>query len=297
PTLRELRSEHRRISVALNTSWEIPYTKIRLLSPGVIFDVWQGTLGTLNDKRVPVAIKYARKTRTATSSKRFVREVDLRGSLDHPNVLPLLHILYYPDRCLISPWCENGNINNYLQSNPNADKLGLLIQVADALNYLHTRDSPIIHGNLSPENIYVDGAGNALVSGFSASVQLFGPTPLLVQTAWPVLEQLFEDISNMRYLAPEMVNGQDWSTASDVYTFALLTLEVLSGKKPFPFVTSYKRLAVLISCGEGPSYNDYWDGSGPYDRLWPYLQQWWSPIPKERPTARVVKDALGTYSR
>ncbi|KAG8893758.1 hypothetical protein FRB99_001722, partial [Tulasnella sp. 403] len=268
--------------------------KIRLLFPGLIFDVWQGTFTLPNGKFVPAAIKCVRGTKTAMKSERFDREADIRLDLHHPNLLPLLQVRYNPEKCLISPWCENGNLEDYLRNSPNADKMGL---VADALDYLHTKDTPIIHGNLSPENICVDGTGKVLISGFSKSVQLSSSTPIFAEMAWPALQEIREEISNMRYLAPEMVNGQDWSTASDVYTFALVILEVLSGKKPFPFVTSRKQLVVLISRGEGPSYNDYWAGRGPHDRLWPYLQQWWSPYSKERPTAGVIKEALGAYSR
>ncbi|KAG8900062.1 hypothetical protein FRB99_006272 [Tulasnella sp. 403] len=229
--------------------------------------------------------------------RRFRREANIRKDLRHPNVLALLQTFDDPEMCLVSPWCKNGNISSYLHNNPDADKLRLLIQVADALDYLHTGNTPIIHGNLSPENIYIDDAGNVLVSGFSTSMLLSDTTAENAPLVWSVVQEICEDISNMRYLAPEVVNGQDWSTASDVYTLALVTLEILSGTKPFPTVTSRNRLVILISRAQGPLFNDHWDPEGHRERLWPYLQQWWSPIPNERPSARVVREALGAYSQ
>ncbi|KAG8904639.1 hypothetical protein FRB99_001404 [Tulasnella sp. 403] len=221
-----------------------PYCKVKLSFSGFVSNVWRGSFSPFDGEVVPVAIKCILATRTF---KRFRREASIWEGLHHPNILPLLETYESPEMCLISPWCENGNINSYLQHNPNADKLGLLIRVSDALNYLHTRKIPIIHGNLSPENIYIDGAGKALVSGFGTSEGSFifsaediasgtfdFRSPSVIASAlnaeyeedkWAHLREILDDISNMRYFAPEMVNGHGWSTASDIYTFALPSLK------------------------------------------------------------------------
>jgi len=57
----------------------------------------------------------------------FCREVAAWKTLRHPNVLPLLGATMDGDRLvMVSEWMANGNIDEFVGANPNADRLGLV---------------------------------------------------------------------------------------------------------------------------------------------------------------------------
>jgi len=56
---------------------------------------------------------------------------------------------------MVSPFMPNGNASAYLLANPNSGALGLLIGAAYGLEYLHTRDPPITHGDLRGVGLWV----------------------------------------------------------------------------------------------------------------------------------------------
>ncbi|KAG8902975.1 hypothetical protein FRB99_003866, partial [Tulasnella sp. 403] len=92
------------------------------------------------DKRVRVALD-------------LVRELTVHATLDHPNVLPLLgfHLSVELDQAwLISPYAPNGNIYDYLErvNPPVHERLKLANDTAKGLEYLHSREPPICHGDI-----------------------------------------------------------------------------------------------------------------------------------------------------
>lgn len=100
----------------------------------------------------------------------FSTEIILWRQLCHPNVLPF-HGVYYLDDlhtrvCLISPWMKNGNIVQFLKNAPDSDHVLLVnenlcallemiftivrqaFDIARGLEYLHTMQPKIVHGDL-----------------------------------------------------------------------------------------------------------------------------------------------------
>ena len=60
-------------------------------------------------------------------SQRFCREVVGWMTLRHPNILPLLGVTMSGNRLvMVSEWMEKGNIKEFVSTNPNADRLGLV---------------------------------------------------------------------------------------------------------------------------------------------------------------------------
>ena len=66
-------------------------------------------------------------TRRRNHMQRFCKEVVMWKFLQHPNVLPLIGITMSEGRfAMISEWMTNGNINDFVKANPDADRLGLV---------------------------------------------------------------------------------------------------------------------------------------------------------------------------
>ncbi|KIK63208.1 hypothetical protein GYMLUDRAFT_163508, partial [Collybiopsis luxurians FD-317 M1] len=119
---------------------------------GGFADIWRGTL-----KEKPVCLKVLRlaieqdEEARAEIRKQFCHEALVWRQLKHPNILPLLGAnvdLFSPSFCLISPWMENRNVISYLKQNPQHSLPSILCEIAAGLHYLHSRDPPLIHGDI-----------------------------------------------------------------------------------------------------------------------------------------------------
>src|SRR5579883_3468848 len=87
----------------------------------------------------------------------------------------------------------------------------------------------------------------------------------------------------MPYIAPELLNGNVYSQASDIYAFGMLMWEISSEEKPFHEFVHDKQLALHIFRGLRPSITD--DTPQFYRDL---MQQCWHADPTRRPSAKEI---------
>src|SRR5215208_6454420 len=99
--------------------------------------------------------------------ERFLKEIELTASLQHPHILPLFDsgsadgLLYY-----VMPYVEGETLRSRLERErqlPVSDAVRIATEVADALQYAHGLG--IIHRDIKPENVLLRG-GHALVTDF-----------------------------------------------------------------------------------------------------------------------------------
>ncbi|MCA9997169.1 MAG: protein kinase [Anaerolineales bacterium] len=95
------------------------------------------------------------------------------------------------------------------------EKVALLIQMLEALAYLHRRG--ILHRDLKPDNV--------LVVGDTVRVLDFGLAA--------AKEQATDSVGSWLYMAPEVLLGQPATEASDLYTVGVLAYRLLAGSHPF----------------------------------------------------------------
>ncbi len=86
--------------------------------------------------------------------KRLGRELLCWIRLQHPHILPLLGFAFISENgnrpCLITTWCDKGNLSEYLTKTPDANRRLLVSQIAQGVAYLHSRTPPIVHADLKP---------------------------------------------------------------------------------------------------------------------------------------------------
>ena len=69
--------------------------------------------------------------------QRFCREAIAWKHLRHPNVLPLLGVTLVEQRfAMVSEWMEDGNINDFIQKNPNVDRTELVCALSEPYGFL-----------------------------------------------------------------------------------------------------------------------------------------------------------------
>ena len=160
------------------------------------------------------------------------RELEAQTQLDHPNVLPILDFgSAGPNHepFVIYPLCQGGDLRRLMrlrQYMPLHEALPILEQVAAAIDFAHSRG--FIHGDVKPENIlFVTNASHAYLSDFGMA-RHFAFTAR-VSTAVPSDSQG----GTASYLSPEELADGKQSARSDLYSFGLVSYQLLTGRLPF----------------------------------------------------------------
>ncbi|KAG8887988.1 hypothetical protein FRB99_004179, partial [Tulasnella sp. 403] len=177
------------------------------------------------------SVEYAE--RLARVDLRLSREMFVWKDLEHPRITPFLGYMKSKNRLilddspiLVSPYYANGNLVTYLSTNPDADVFALLEQAGEGLLYLHTRTPQIAHLDIKGENILVTDLHEASICDFGVARVLDDTLTGFFATSNPVF--------TLTFAAPEVLDGDVRpGTAADVYSFAGLILQVLSGKPPY----------------------------------------------------------------
>ena len=177
----------------------------------------------------PVAIKVMNPNlANALDSKRFVREMGVAASLDHPLIVPLIDsgragaALYY-----VMPLVEGESLYQRLERErrlPVPEALGITRDVASALGYAHQRG--MLHRDVKPENILLAG-GRALIADFGLA-RAIGAADYTKLTATGVI------VGTVYYMSPEQLREEaDLDQRTDVYSLGCILYEMLSGEPPY----------------------------------------------------------------
>ncbi|TFK19231.1 kinase-like protein [Coprinopsis marcescibilis] len=224
---------------------------------------------------------------TRTINKRLYREARIWHTLVHPNVLPFFGLVYDPDlslgcAALISPLCPDGDTTSYIQKYPNTTRIPIIKGVASGLCYLHGND--IVHGDLKPTNVLINELGVPVLCDF-------GRSRIITSRGYtsPVA-------GAQRYTAPELIELEDDSgpitKASNVFAYALVSLEVLTDLIPFHKIKNTMRVVNYILSRGRPMKSEYSQLSKEPESVWHIQEECWAAEPDARPTMNYVAERL-----
>ncbi|MFB9314002.1 serine/threonine-protein kinase [Nocardioides plantarum] len=172
-----------------------------------------------------VAIKLLRTTDELDRS-RFDSEARLLALLSHENIVTVLDAGVDDGRAWLALELIDGDTlaDRYRLGPLDATSLAALgAQVAAALQHAHRHG--IVHRDVKPSNVLVDGTDRARLTDFGIA-RLVDDRSALTMTGHAV--------GTAAYIAPEQVSGEPVTTASDVYALGLLLLEGLTGRREYP---------------------------------------------------------------
>src|SRR6201993_1278711 len=159
---------------------------------------------------------------------RFRREAQAAANLDHPNILPIYEVSESHEGLpfFSMKFAGGGNLleaGTALRTDPRR-AVALMVKVARAVHYAH--EQGILHRDLKPGNILLDGRGEPLVSDFGLA-KWIEPTGDATRT--PTV------FGTPGYIAPEQVNGStgNLTPAADVYSLGAVLFDLLTGQPPF----------------------------------------------------------------
>ncbi|KAJ4962735.1 hypothetical protein NE237_022674 [Protea cynaroides] len=200
----------------------------------------RGTIGTtykaVLDNQLIVSVKRFDAAKTAiTSTETFERHMESIGGLRHPNLVPLRAYFQSKDeRLIIFDYQPNGSLFSLIHGSRSTRAkplhwtscLKIAEDVAQGLAYIH-QASKLVHGNLKSSNVLLGPDFEACLTDYCLAI--------LADTT--VSD---DDVNSAGYRAPETRKSIRQATPkSDVYTFGVLLLELLTGKLPsqHPFLT------------------------------------------------------------
>ncbi|KAG8865494.1 hypothetical protein FRB97_004693 [Tulasnella sp. 331] len=201
----------------------------------------------------------------------------------------------------------NRDVMRYIKTCPTADRLALIHGVAKGVQYLHSIG--IMHDSLQGSNVLVDHAGHTVVSDFSLS-KAMDPDELMSQTG---------SQSALRWWAPETQTRQILSVHTDVYSWGMTALEIISGGKdrilwvasvaisntisssshllttvqPYHTIKLIGKLVNMIIQSVTPRREDYEMSVLLHDdQLWDLLESCWVGDPEKRPPMDLIVEKL-----
>ncbi|KAJ6499804.1 kinase-like domain-containing protein [Mycena vulgaris] len=256
------------------------------VAAGGFGDIWMGLVGTQS-----VSVKIMRLFRDVdvkVALKEFGREALIWRQLSHPNLLPFVGLYYLDGRlCLVSPWMENGDLPQFLRNAPvNTDRASLILDIAMGLEYLHSER--IVHGDLKGSNILVTPSCRACIADFGLSSIADSMTASFTHST------ASSQKGTMRWQAPELLRGESVShSKSDVYAFACVCYEILSGKIPFYNLPEPAVMFKVVIEGVRPLRPFPWPETTAYNHIWDLIQECWTNESDGRPMASEIVQRLG----
>jgi hypothetical protein len=184
---------------------------------GAVYKAWDRGL------RRWVAMKVLLATNDQNLVLRFRREAETAAAIQHPNIVPIYDVGESNGRpYLVMKFVEGSTVVGMSLSVEQA--VAITLQAARGVAYAHERG--VVHRDLKPGNVMVDGSGHVYVMDFGLAKDLFQASGL---TAPGTI------MGTPSYMPPEQASGrnQDIDRSSDVYSLGAILYELLTGRPPF----------------------------------------------------------------
>ncbi|GKA31373.1 leucine-rich repeat protein [Tanacetum coccineum] len=209
------------------------FSTANLIGEGGFISVYKGVLDSDDDRLVAVKVLHLQ---NRGALKSFLAECEAWRNIQHRNLLKIITSCSSTDfqgndfKALVYEFMLNGSVHDWLHSSANTSnfnllqRINILRDVATALDYLHNRcQTTIVHGDLKPSNILLDADMVAHVGDFGLA-RLLG-TDLNQNSSTGVK-------GTIGYPPPEYGIRSEMTSSGDIYSFGILLLELMTGKKP-----------------------------------------------------------------
>jgi hypothetical protein len=169
---------------------------------------------------------------------RFLREIRLLASLNHPNIAALRTAMTFENQLvMVMEFVEGETLANRISRAPisTADAVNFSDQVLSALSYAHAHN--IIHRDIKPANMMLTPQGVVKLMDFG--IARSGTDSSLTGTG--------TTLGSLNYMPPEQVRGDAADPRSDIYSFGVSLYELLTGKLPFQGDSQYSLMTAHLN--------------------------------------------------
>ncbi|XP_053366098.1 tyrosine-protein kinase SRK3 [Clarias gariepinus] len=264
-------------SLSFEEEWEInrrTLTKIKKLGSGQFGEVWHGLWNNMID----VAIKEFR-----VISPEIQTEIKILKELQHKHLIRLYAVCTVDKPfCIITELVKNGSLKKYLISHKELRDIGFTlmvdfaVQITEGMSYLESKK--IVHRDLRADNIL-------LTEMLSCKIADFG----LAQFTVSQDQQVSTVKVPVKWMAPEIFRGEDYTMKSDVWSFGILLTEIITyGNDPYP---DHDKAACIQAVQRG--YRMAQPTECP-PSLYEIMMLCWKSNPNERPTFMELQKSLSS---
>jgi len=169
---------------------------------------------------------------------RFLREIRLLATLNHPNIAALRTAMTFQNQLvMIMEFVEGETLANRLNRAPlsTAETVNYADQILSALGYAHKQN--IIHRDIKPANMMLTPQGVVKLMDFG--IARSGTDGSLTTTG--------TTLGSLNYMPPEQVRGEAADARSDIYSFGVSLYEMLTGKLPFKGDSQYSLMTAHLN--------------------------------------------------
>src|SRR5919197_469193 len=180
----------------------------------------------LLERRVALKVLHQHYTDDDEYVERFRREARVVAQLSHPNIVTVIDRGEDEGRqFIVFELVEGKTLKELLEEEgrlPVPQALEIALQVARGLAFAH--EHGLVHRDVKPQNVILNGDGRAKVTdfGIARSLDVQGVT------------QSGAVLGTSNYIAPEQASGRPVDQTTDVYSLGVVLYELLTGEVPFP---------------------------------------------------------------
>ncbi|XP_077443519.1 protein tyrosine kinase 2 beta, b isoform X2 [Stigmatopora argus] len=249
----------------------------RILGEGFFGEVYDGFYTSTSGERVQVAVKTCKDCSPDVMEK-FMSEAVIMKNLDHPHIVKLIGIIEENPVWIVMELYEYGELGNYLTQKQkeltNMTVVLFSLQICKALVYLEGVN--MVHRDIAVRNVLVASPDCVKLGDFGLSRYIEDEEYYKASvTRLPI-----------KWMAPESINFRRFTSASDVWMFAVCVWEIMSrGRQPF-FWLENRDVINQLEQGIRLPKPDHCPPA-----LYSLMTRCWSYDPRERPnfTELVVK--------
>ena len=168
---------------------------------------------------------------------RFLREIKLLASLNHPNIASLRTALTLNNQLvMVMEYVEGITLGERMEQGPipAAEAVNHTEQVLGALSYAHARN--VIHRDIKPANMMLTPEGVVKLMDFGIA-RSAGDRGLTVTGT---------TLGSLYYMSPEQVKGETTDARSDLYSLGVSLYEMVTGQRPFRADSDYSLMAAHV---------------------------------------------------